>query len=329
MQTIFTQLTTFLCLLFLITTQIRAQNRSPTQIPFQNVRNLIYISGTVNRLTGFFLVDTGYEGSILLNNNYFSGRVTDRILVGTNGVGSSLEVKMVDLQFGDLQTTHVLADIADMEHLESSLGIPMLGLIGSTFFRDFELLIDYTSSKMILTRLDRRGRKLAHYPGEDPPSDSLSFITKGHLPVFEAQVGGTALLLALDTGASANLFHHSTLKKLEKHISDIDELNINGFGLQPKKAVSGMLSKLVVQGLSFDQMQTLFYNLSHLNRELRGPIVDGILGLESFGQRKVAFNFKKQLLYVWEEALSEKASVDPLMVQNRPAEGKVEVDATE
>ncbi|MCB0631854.1 MAG: aspartyl protease family protein [Saprospiraceae bacterium] len=318
MQTIFTQLTTILLLILGITPFLRAQSVSITQIPFQNIRNLIYVEGQANSQSGFFLVDTGYEGSLLLNSKHFSGKPTEQVIVGTNGEGSSLEVKVVDFHLGNIQTDDLVAYIADMTHLENSLGLPLVGLIGSTFFQDFELMFDYTGKNMILTRLDKRGKKLVSFLDEEPPTDSLSFVTKGHLPVFKARIGEVSLMLALDSGASANLFHQGTLKKLEEHLSDLNELHMNGFGLESKKTTIGLLSQLQIQGLILDPMQTLFSNLTHLNRELRGPMVDGILSLDYFGQRKVAFNFRKQVLYVWEDKPTD-TSTETYMVQGRQA----------
>lgn len=317
MQTMFTQLMTTLLLLLFANPVLRAQVTSYTELPIYYARNLICVEGTANQQSGFFLIDTGYEGTLLLNNKNFKGKRTERIIVGTNGQTSSLEMKTVDLQLGDLFHSNLLSYITDLSHLENVLGTSLQGVIGSRFLRDFEVTIDHTLERVVFIKLDKRGKKLVRHPESRPPSDSLEFTQKGHLPVIDAQVGELSLRLALDTGASSNLFHQGMLKKLEPHLTDLDELKVNGFGPKPSKVKKGVLAEMQVQELTFASMQTLFQSLTHINRELRGPMVHGILSIGSFGKRKLAFNYKKQVLYLWDEETIMEEVAEPMIAQTK------------
>lgn len=315
MQTIVTQLLTNFFLFLLFIPVLRAQTVSRTQLPFHYARNLIYVNGSVQAQSGFFLIDTGYEGKLLLNAQYFTGKQSMRVLVGANGGNSTLETKTVEFLLADIYTPAITAEITDLAHLETCLETPLLGLIGSGFLQDFELVIDYETQEITLTRLDRRGNRLASDPELSSPTDSLPFVQKGHLPVFKAQIGENTLRLALDSGASTNLFHQSTFKKLQDHISDVDELRMNSFGSRSKAVKTGRIPSIQLEGLTLAPAQALFHSLAHINRELRGPALDGILSLELFGQHRIAVNYKKHMLYIWTEETIHEPITEPQVVQ--------------
>lgn len=310
MKTNFTPLSSLFCLLFLLTSSASGstQDIDFAILPFNRVGNLIYIEAMADQQSGAFLIDTGYRG-ILLNRSFFEGMPSDMYLQGSNGTGGQLEHKMVDLKIGLMQIDGLEAQVADISKLENSIGIPLHGMIGSTFFEEFELLIDYTNNNIVLTKLDAKGEKMVEIPTISPATDTLSFKLKGHLPVIEVKVGTSELQLGIDTGAASNLFRSDRWSKLKDFVWGEHELFLRGLGRSRRKTRAGMLSQIKIEDIPFRSMRTLFSNIGHINRDLIGPNLDGIIGYQFLHQYTMAFNYRKKEMYLWRKtAVEEKAS---------------------
>ncbi|PHN03194.1 hypothetical protein CRP01_27760 [Flavilitoribacter nigricans DSM 23189 = NBRC 102662] len=289
---------------------ISSQDIEFAVLPFNRVGNLIYVEAIVDEQSGYFLIDTGYRG-VLLNKTYYDGMPTDLHLQGSNGIGGRLEYKNVDLRLGLLNVENIDANVADLSKLTQSIGIPLHGMIGSTFFQDFELMIDYRNNNVVLIKLDRNGEKTVELPTIVAPTDTLSFHFKGHLPVISVHIGGREFHLGIDTGAAANLFRSDSWSKLEEFVWDEREQFLRGLGTMRRKTKSGMLSEVHFEDIPFRSMRTLFGNIGHINRDLAGPNLDGIVGYEFLHQYTMAFNYRKQELYLWRvEPIEDAAEVD-------------------
>lgn len=276
-------------------------------LPFNRVGNLIYIEARVDQQDGAFLIDTGYDG-ILLNNQHYEGTPSDLYLRGSNGLGGRLELITVDIDLGLLKVKSVEAQVGDLSKLEQSIGLPLHGMIGSTFFQDFELVINYKNNNLVLVKLDHRGNKMVELPTLRPASDTLDLRFKGHLPVVGIQVGGRELCLGIDTGASSNLFRSNSWSKLEEFVWGKQELYLRGLGNDRRKTRAGMVSHINMEGIPFRSMRTLFGNIGQLNRDLAGPDLDGIVGYEFLHQYTMGFNYRKGEMYLWREDVEEDRS---------------------
>lgn len=306
MRSNFTRISFFLYFLF-STGLTWAQPIEFAVLTFNRVGNLIYLEAIADQKTGYFLIDTGYRG-ILLNKRFFEGRLTNMYLQGTNGLGNQLADKSVDLKLGLIQLNDMDAQVTDLSKLEKSIGIPLHGIIGSTFFEDFELMIDYAHNRMILIQLNDQGEKTVELPLIMPATDTLSFRLKGHLPVIAVNIGSRELQLGIDTGASSNLFRDDNWSKLGGFVWGKKEVFLRGLGKARKKTKAGMVSQVEMEGIPFQAMHTLFSNIGNINRDLRGPKLDGIIGYEFLHQYTMALNFRKKELYLWRQPPVEESS---------------------
>lgn len=312
----FTPFKCLLLLLFLlpVSTSV-AQAIEFAILSFNRIGNLIYLEAVVDEKAGVFLIDTGYNG-ILLNKDHYSGMPSDLYLQGTNGAGGKLESKRVDVKLDLLQIENIEAQIGDLGELQKSIGIPLHGMIGSTFFEDFELMIDYTNNKLVMIKLDRDGEKMVGLPIINPATDTLALQFKGHLPVIAVNVGEMELALGIDTGATSNLFGSNHWSNLEDFVWGAQELYLRGLGKARRKTKAGMVSRIHLEGIPFQSMRTLFSNIGHINRDLAGPNLDGIIGYEFLHQYTMGFNFRKKEMYLWREEAIEMTTVD-YMVDNQ------------
>ena len=93
-----------------------------------------------------------------------------------------------------------------MTHLENVLGRNILGIIGQSVFRKYELLIDFPKRELRFTPINRRGDRAV--PHEKKPDHILNFNLQQHFPVIHANVNGVHLNLVFDSGASTILIDH-------------------------------------------------------------------------------------------------------------------------
>lgn len=293
----------FLCV-FLSTTGI-CQNQSTTiseseyaVIPFYRAGNLIYIEARADDQVGFFLIDTGYSG-ILLNSQYFKGSKTEKVIVGCNGETSNVEMKYVNLSLGSIDLQRVYTDVADLSNLEHKKDLRFLGMIGRTFFRNYECIFDYSNQELTFFKLGKKGKKLALDLLHESPSDTIKFRLKGHLPVIKVQIGSTLLKLGLDTGSETNLINEKCLPKIQSQLINRGTVRLRGLRKEVKVVPVGVLTNIVIGKIPFYPMRSMFSDIEYINDEFPGPNIDGIIGYEFFSQYKTAINFKKRELYIW------------------------------
>lgn len=286
--------------LFLMVSFNNPLQGSYTSIPFQLMGKLIIIQASVDGQLGNFILDTGIS-DLLLNSRYFEGDQSGERFDGLNGQGGNIELSRPALQIGNQNWGRVNARIIPMSTIERSKGIRIHGLLGTNIFRKFTLLIDYRKNELQLYPLDRKGYNSVFAQGP-PPNEVLTFKYKGGTPLIELQVGDMKLKLTLDTGAEVNLFASKYLDELGSLINQRRQQRFYGFGHEGQKATFVSLSGVQTSLREVAEMNTAFASLDHYNRHVIGPKTDGILGYEFLQQFRVAINFKKREVYLWEKA---------------------------
>ena len=284
------------------------QNPKFSIIPFKLAGKLVYVKAWANGRPGNFIIDTGLQG-VLLNNRYFEGERSSRVVYGINGQAKEVGVKYVSLRLEKINFPQALAEVAGLNHIEEQIpGTPIMGLIGGDFFMDYELAFDFTQGEMTLCRLDEKGRKLNPPLPYAAPSDTVRIEFKGHLPCIKAQVGEEVLCFAIDSGSGPNVLHQKCLKKVAAHLKNQKAIQILGLSQQREPAIIGTLTGLQLGNVAYLPMETIVMSIAHFNNTLFGPQLDGILGFHFLRQYKIAINLKRKELYLWCE---RKKNVDP------------------
>ena len=135
-------------------------------IPFKLINNLVFIPIKVNGVELNFLLDTGVDETILFSLEdkkevrFFN---TERILL--KGLGSQEAVEGLKstnnlLEFDAMKfRNHMLYIILDPEfNLSSHVGIPVNGIIGYQFFRNYLVEVNYTKKKVVVYRETEKNR---------------------------------------------------------------------------------------------------------------------------------------------------------------------------
>ena len=132
--------------------------KSKIVIPFELTHNLIIVDAEINDVKLNMLLDTGSDKSILFSfpeNDTIEFYDTKKIKINGLGNGESLEAfvsnnnKFKVKEYVDDKFQILL--ITDQNiNLVNKLGVPINGIIGSTFFKDFLVEINYQKKKIIL-----------------------------------------------------------------------------------------------------------------------------------------------------------------------------------
>ncbi len=135
-------------------------------IPFKLINNLVFIPIKVNGIELNFLLDTGVAETILFSLEdkkevrFFN---TEKILL--KGLGSQEAVEGLKstnniLEFDAMKfRNHMLYIILDPEfNLSSHVGIPVNGIIGYQFFRNYLVEVNYSKKKVVVHRETEKNR---------------------------------------------------------------------------------------------------------------------------------------------------------------------------
>lgn len=145
-------------------------------IPFQLINNLIFIPININGADLTFMVDTGVAETILFSLENKELKLDNVEKIKFSGLGGSLSIdglksdrNMARIGSELINTSMSLYVILDEEfNISPHVGIPVNGVIGYHFFKDYPIAIDYISKKITVYEnmdvLKRKARKFDEIP---------------------------------------------------------------------------------------------------------------------------------------------------------------------
>lgn len=134
------------------------ENKKRSRIPFQLVNNLPVIKVNINGTDFSFILDTGVKSSLLFSTESVGDfRMGKTVPVRIHGLGSdgSLEAQKSEnniVKVGNaVDNNHELYLIFDSDiNFSPRMGIPINGILGNDFFRNFIVKINYSSESIII-----------------------------------------------------------------------------------------------------------------------------------------------------------------------------------
>ncbi|GAB4497055.1 MAG: hypothetical protein OHK0019_29950 [Saprospiraceae bacterium] len=268
------------------------------RIPFTLTGTLITVRAQVDTVEGNFFFDTGASG-LLLNYRYFDNvnRIASEEAGGVTGRVRVLGATRVDtFQFDNLMATEVDAELIDFRHIENAKKVELVGLIGYSVFKDFEVLFDYEASLLVLIRTDKSGGQLEALPRwEYKPIGNAPVELSEHVAIIWLKFASKQeKKFALDSGAEQNLLSTTSGKRFLKENFEIRRrVKLRGTGNQNIEVLSGILQNAVLDTFKIKPMATLLTDLSEINAAYQSD-VDGMLGYEFLKQRPVSINYRKR-----------------------------------
>ena len=269
-----------------------------TSIPFQLNKKFIIVHASADGKKGNFLLDTGVS-EMILNNKHFNGKLTDSHFYGIHGNEIEKETKFVRFYLEGFEKK-TIAILTDFNALESMTGVELLGVIGNNIFKNCELVIDYTFKELTIYQLDKNGIPLSSKEIHQNSLDTLSFLWVLGIPLVEVYANGKLLKMLVDSGATANVIDENEVEGLNTDLNLLREVSLISFGPEKVSVKYQLIDKLRVGKLICPPMKTLFVSLDHLNEIQTRSNVHGILGYEFMSNFRVAINFKKREVYLWD-----------------------------
>ena len=265
---------------------------SMVRIPLHRYGGLPIVTVTIDGQPCNMFFDSGAPG-VILNSKYFEHNIDGQVMgsgghgaVGTGTVSGMHHVKLMDMGGVALSETDIMT--SDLSNLET-VGIAVHGILGQSFYKDFDVLFDFKCGEIVLLTPDTTYRWL-HDKGYR--CQTVSGVKKGHLLAFECQVGDTPVVLAFDSGAQTNLLAIDWPEQHPSSVKGIKKDNLIGYGDGQASITKGKTS-LTLGGRKFKKLQTAFSDIYHL-KESKG--IDGLFGCEVLAEQKLLISYKRQEL---------------------------------
>lgn len=275
-------------------------NKYSTRIPFKLVDRLIVIEGTIKDKTGNLIIDTGSE-TMILNKAHFKTYPFEKEKKTTTGiinfVDNLYEKKIKKISLKEFSLHNKSSDIIDLSHIEKSKKIKLLGIIGYSILKDYEVFIDLYLNQITLTKIDSLGNTLNKNVYLEKIVDTINFKLRKHTIVINGYIGNEKIKFGLDSGAEFNQIHKRINKKALKYFYPKKRIKLIGASKRKIEVLYGDLFRIKLSDKTyFGPMKTLFTSLYNMNKAF-GTNLDGILGHDFFAQKRVIINYKKEKLY--------------------------------
>ena len=265
---------------------------SMTRIPMHRYGGLPIVTVTIDGKPCNMFFDTGAPG-VILNSKYFDHNIKGQVMgsggqgvVGSGSVSGMHHVKLMDMSGITLSETDIMT--SDLSNLET-VGVAVHGILGQSFYKDFDILFDFKGGEIVLLSPDTTHQYLLN---EGYRCQTVSGIKKGHLLVFECQVGGAPVVLAFDSGAQTNLLSNDWPQLHPSSVKGIKKADLMGYG-DGRASITRGKCTLTLGGRRFKSQWTAFSDISHL-QDSKG--IDGLFGCEVLAKQKLLISYKRQEL---------------------------------
>lgn len=276
-------------------------NPSTTRIPFKVIDQLIIVEVELLDKEGNFIIDTGSE-TLILNSVHFKPTMKFRNDGESksgihNDIENVKEKHLDELSIKNLSIERLNADVIDLSHIEKTKKIEILGIIGHSILKDFEIFIDLHLNQITLTKTDKYGNRLSDKVYAETIHDSIDFKLKQHTIILEAFVADKKVKFGLDTAAEYNQLNKNVDSEILNYFYPSRELKLTGASGKKAKVLAGKLYRVSLNNtIYFGPMKTVLSDLKNMKSAF-GVQLDGILGFEFFAQKRTIINYKKKKLY--------------------------------
>ena len=263
-----------------------------TRVPIHRHDGLPIVTVIIDGQPCNMFFDTGAPG-VILNSKYFDHNIKEQVMgsggrgvVGTGSVSGMHHVNVMDMDGITLRDTDIMT--SDLSNLET-IGVAVHGILGQSFYKNFDILFDFKDDEIVLLTPETTHQWLLD---EGYICQIVQGVKKGHLLVFDCQVGDVPAALAFDSGAQSNLLAIDWPQLHPSSVKSVKEDRLIGCGDGRVSIAKGKTS-LTLGGRTFKKQQTAFSDVSHL-KESKG--IDGLFGCQVLAKQKLLISYKRQEL---------------------------------
>lgn len=272
------------------------QNADSVIIPLKRAGRLFLIEAKVDGEVGNLVFDTGANG-LVLNSTYFRNHLKSEGAASNaiNGSMGAMERIFVNqIEFAELTYRKLMADVANLGHIENRRGVKILGLVGFCMMRNLEVVIDAGNNELKLFRVDKTGKR----------TGKKSVFSADHTQKMEGNtnilfmkcaMGGKILNFCLDTGAETNTISRDLSKKVMSTLTITRRAVLKGVSAAGNEVLYGRMNDFTMGNKQIPGMEMVITNLEALS-EVYGMHIDGMLGYSFMEHTVMCVNFvNKQL----------------------------------
>ncbi|RMA58651.1 pepsin/retropepsin-like aspartic protease family protein [Ulvibacter antarcticus] len=285
----------------IVFTEAEILNEYTARIPFKLVDRLIVVEAALLNQKGDFIIDTGSE-ALLLNEVHFPSEYP--FLTPTKQASGVIDIidnvkerKLQEFLLHDFVLKNAHSEIIDLSHIEKSKKIHLLGIIGFSILKDYEVFIDLHLNQITLTKVDKYGNKYDKKVYSEKITDSIPFKLNGHTITLKAMVNDITVNFGLDSAAEFNQLNKRINKKVIRSFFPKGRILLTGASNKKIEVITGRLFGVKLsENVYFGPMNTVLTNLNKMN-EAFGTNLDGVLGYEFFQQKRTIINYQKEKLF--------------------------------
>ena len=279
-------------------------NKNKITIPFQFINNLIFIPINVNGLELNFLLDTGVEETVLFgleDSETSSFKNTEKIQLkgfGKEDFVEGLKSRNNKITCKDfIDNNHELYIVLDQNfNFSAQVGIPVNGIIGYKYFRDYLIETNYSNHKIIIYKESAKIRKRIN--SKFSTSDITIESNKPYLFTsikFENKEIETKMLVDSGSGDAIWLFENQKNQIKVPKINFDDYLG-RGFSgeLFGKRA---RIDKLTINKFEFKKPLTSFPDSLSVTYSRLVQDREGSIGGEILKRFDVIYDYPKHKIY--------------------------------
>ncbi|WP_291119691.1 retropepsin-like aspartic protease [Flavobacterium sp. UBA6135] len=279
-------------------------NTNKLKIPFKQVNNLLFIEVVVNDKPLTFLLDTGVTQTIL-----FSLEETDQVKffnvektmlkgLGKENAITALRSKGNTLKISDkfIDTNHeVLIVLEEDVNFSSMVGIPVNGVLGYHFFKDFLIEIDYDRNVLYVHKNNEKFKKII-----DKNYKAFPISIEERKPYLQASLvlsdSTLSAKLLVDVGNSDALwlFENYAIRLQEPNFEDFLGRGFSGdiFGKRTR------ISKLALADFVLENPIVAFPDSISIKNVKLVPERVGSIGAEIWRRFNLVFDYGSSMLYL-------------------------------
>lgn len=272
------------------------------KLPLKRAGNLLLVEANVDGIRGNFILDTGAPG-LLLNTTYFRQNAIrkNRSSVGIIGNTNAIyELQINRLEISKLYYEKIIVELTELNHIEDSKNIKILGLLGTALFENLELIIDVRKNTLYLIKPSKT--KI-----EKSKADIISsFSSTNNAILIPMKINGKVINTCFDSGAEMMVLDPGLPNKIMQEVELSKRLNLSGTGGQKAEVWSGIVKSVHFGKLKINKADVLITSLDQLS-EAYGQPIDAIIGFTLLNKGIMHINMpkKQMLMYLYKEDENE------------------------
>lgn len=175
-------------------------------------------------------------------------------------------------------------------------------IIDYSFLKHFEIVFDYQQKEITLFALDRRGERETKASLPPLPAQVIRLKKSSHLLYLEAKLNNQTLKLGLDCGAEISVLDKNVVRKFKENFISSHGASLVAFNGKKASVNVGRMKRVFIGNTELDLFEVVVMDLTPINRNLVIKL-DGLLGNGFLLRQKIAINYKKQTLYLWDSPM--------------------------